>query len=702
VVGETILMRTKNQETGETFTWKNAIEQILSTPVDPDSHREYERLSGDVKRLLEQRKRLLDAAEAWTSAERDLGQATQTWDDETQPLSDDIVSEIKAGRRLPHPDTVRELRSRIMCFPATQAIAWVSWIKKFWWRLRNLKAVRRRLEELAEAAHTFGMQLPEPRADRAFCDALTVLLDKLTHCADLHDLYLRIERLQAQAKGLKPMGDVLADLEGLIERIAAKTPDLLRASMRQRITQLLPEDRQRLVQMRSVLANMQGAVVGDGARIQWQRFFEDQFTHLARAFPLWAVPNLSVRHGLPFAPAILDTLIIDEASQCDIASVIPLLYRARNVVVIGDPNQLQAVHRLQKPRNQQLLRKHGLMAPEYMQYDFIHNSFFDLASTSPACGARIQLRDHFRCHADIAAYFNDVFYNKTLRVLTSESRMRVPKGRKAGIHWTDIVGTAEAVPPSGAISREEIEAVGNELRRMLEEDGFDGSVGVVTPFKIQAQRIRDWAEANLSAALRAKCEFVAATADGFQGDEKDVILCSPVLQPGVPRGSMWFISENRNLWNVAVSRAKALLHVVGNRQMCLDSGIRHLVTLAQRSMKASTFEPGQVVFESPWERKFYEALVSAGIKPVTQYPLAGRRLDLAVLDARLDIEVDGERYHRDEAGRRKAEDLWRDIAVRAAGWTPLRFWVYELREDMDECVRRVQRHLANNHQQDQA
>jgi very-short-patch-repair endonuclease len=89
--------------------------------------------------------------------------------------------------------------------------------------------------------------------------------------------------------------------------------------------------------------------------------------------------------------------------------------------------------------------------------------------------------------------------------------------------------------------------------------------------------------------------------------------------------------------------------------------------------KANTFEPGQLVFESPWERKFYEALATAGIKPVTQYPLAGRRLDLAIIDAKLDIEVDGERYHRDEAGRRKAEDLWRDIAVRAVGcgscWT---------------------------------
>ena len=82
--------------------------------------------------------------------------------------------------------------------------------------------------------------------------------------------------------------------------------------------------------------------------------------------------------------------------------------------------------------------------------------------------------------------------------------------------------------------------------------------------------------------------------------------------------------------------------------------------------------------------------MEVGLAPQPQYWLAGKRLDLALPDHKLDIEVDGERHHRDEFGRRKAEDLWRDLAVKAAGWTPLRFWVYELREDMGGCVGRVQ------------
>ena len=74
---------------------------------------------------------------------------------------------------------------------------------------------------------------------------------------------------------------------------------------------------------------------------------------------------------------------------------------------------------------------------------------------------------------------------------------------------------------------------------------------------------------------------------------------------------------------------------------------------------------------------------------MSQYPLVGKRLDLAIPSLKIDIEVDGEKYHRDASGMRKAEDLWRDMTIKAAGWTPIRFWVYELREAMAECVGKV-------------
>jgi hypothetical protein len=56
--------------------------------------------------------------------------------------------------------------------------------------------------------------------------------------------------------------------------------------------------------------------------------------------PLWAVTNLSVARALPLEPGLFDYVIIDEPSQCDIASAVPLLARARRAVIVGDAAQL--------------------------------------------------------------------------------------------------------------------------------------------------------------------------------------------------------------------------------------------------------------------------------------------------------------------------------------------------------------------------
>lgn len=56
---------------------------------------------------------------------------------------------------------------------------------------------------------------------------------------------------------------------------------------------------------------------------------------------------------------------------------------------------------------------------------------------------------------------------------------------------------------------------------------------------------------------------------------------------------------------------------------------------------------------------------------------------------KLDIEVDGVRYHKGSVAGRKLDDHFRDLQVSSAGWDVIRFWVYELQEDMDRCVKAV-------------
>src|SRR4029079_1641870 len=91
------------------------------------------------------------------------------------------------------------------------------------------------------------------------------------------------------------------------------------------------------------------------------RRYYQLFPQIATILSCWAVTSLSARGRVPFDPNFFDLLVIDEASQCDIASALPLLYRARRVVVIGDPMQLRHISTLKKQQDQQLLTKHSLL-----------------------------------------------------------------------------------------------------------------------------------------------------------------------------------------------------------------------------------------------------------------------------------------------------------------------------------------------------
>ena len=93
--------------------------------------------------------------------------------------------------------------------------------------------------------------------------------------------------------------------------------------------------------------------------------------------------------------------------------------------------------------------------------------------------------------------------------------------------------------------------------------------------------------------------------------------------------------------------------------------------------------------ESPWQKKLAEALRQAGVKVVLEYAIAGRFLDLAIPSKKLDVEVDGESVHRTAGGGRKDDDHWRDLQLQSLGWRVVRFWVYELRENLPRCVQQV-------------
>lgn len=402
---------------------------------------------------------------------------------------------------------------------------------------------------------------------------------------------------------------------------------------------------------------------------------QDVFSQFAKVFPAWATTLLSLSKASPCIAGLFDRVIIDEASQCEIPPLIPALFRAKGVTLIGDPAQFPPVITMRESRHDHIrFVKHKLTEPSDERYDFLRNSAFDLISTRP-----LMLCEHFRCHEDIAAYFNEEYYAGKLKVRTNSSKLKFPQnmGFKRALVWRPVDDSLDG----------EIQEV-KTLLSELKSNSYDGTVGVISPFRKVADRLK---QELLDFHSLLDVESDVNTANGFQGGERDLIIFVLGITSKLSQGQDWYAvaSENRYIYNVAVSRARACLIVIGDREQARQSTSSALKNLAKDIDK----RPIKQLSQSPGEEMLYKALCTAGLKPVQQYPLAGRYLDMALVDEKIDIEVDGEAYHLNKYGERKQDDIYRDLQVQSNGWSVCRFWYRDVRDNLEECVEKVQERL---------
>ncbi len=435
--------------------------------------------------------------------------------------------------------------------------------------------------------------------------------------------------------------------------------------------------------------------------------FSKMSKQMTKYLQCWAVTSLSAKSRVPFEAGVFDYVIIDEASQCDIASILPLLYRAKRAVIIGDPKQLSHISQLSRQQDLALLQKYHIQPA----WSYSTNSLYALAAGKVSVEDIVQLKDHFRSCADIIEFSNEVFYDGSLRTATKYAGLKTPTGEKPGIRWINETGRIVRPSNGSAYNDEEVAAVVKELSRLVKA-GYEGSIGVTTPFRLQAEKIKSSLEnndPNLHNELLRNHEFIADTVHKFQGDERDLMIFSVVVAKGAPASTLGFLNSTGNLFNVAITRARAVLVVIGDYRYCTDCSVSYLrkfadyydkLTAGERKMQKSTSMPDSREYPcvanpehvSDWEKNLYTALYDAGIQTIPQYPVDKYKLDLVVIlnnGRKLDIEVDGTMYHRNWNGELCYRDQLRNQRLFELGWDVKRFWVYQIRDDMPWCIQQI-------------
>ncbi len=437
------------------------------------------------------------------------------------------------------------------------------------------------------------------------------------------------------------------------------------------------------------------------ARLYQQR--DDLMSSLSGFLPAWCVTNLAVRGQVPLFESFFDIVIIDEASQCDIASALPLLFRAKRAVIIGDPNQLTNISTLTTGRSLTLMHSHNLSDVKYSVFEATVNSLYRLAAARIGDNRIIMLNEHFRSHKDIISFSNTTWYGGNLLIGTDYKRLKPqPSDDQSVIEWIDVEGTIQQVDGSGAYIANEMNAVVQKVIDLTRNNHNNIEIGVVTPFRLQANRIRKALVDELDPAIWNRTNLLVDTAVKFQGDERDIMIFSPVVTRNMPSGIRYYHQSTSNLVNVSITRARAKLIVIGNLDACRSCGIKYIQDFADYVINLTNAENVKLesggVFESPYEEILYKALRVRKIITMPQYTFDQYRLDLAYISDKinLDIEVDGVAYHTDWTGERLKQDIIRNYKLQKKGWTVLRFWSYEIKDNLDYCVSKIIRTINNS------
>lgn len=460
-------------------------------------------------------------------------------------------------------------------------------------------------------------------------------LDRLKVELDFVTLKWKLRKIESDIQKTGNLHVMMEQIRQMKRKQKTLATNILKSSRRDAIKSLLRDEKKR----RRIKIHAM-SLVERRKNLQSRILEEEDFKPLLEAFPCWCVTTYAVSDSLPLKPGMFDVAVIDEASQCDIASCFPIMYRAKKTIVVGDDKQLPHLSFLEKAKEQSFLSQYGIPDKYQLMWRFRTNSMFDLADYYSMNS--VMLDEHFRSLPPIINFSNNEFYGGRIRVMRKDSPqdkvlelVQVPDGK------VDMDATRN-LP--------EIEALVKTLHEIIIDDERKNpehpvTIGIISPFRAQVEQLKISVPKVLSDYMIKKHQIEIGTAHTFQGDERDIILMSWAFANNSYPQSITFL-QKPNLFNVAITRAKnRCINFVSHDIETMPEGhfrnyVSYIKQYQDRQQALANNEIDENSYKNKLEREIATAIRNLDHKVVAGADIAGLSADLLV-DDKFVVEVDG-------------------------------------------------------------
>lgn len=286
------------------------------------------------------------------------------------------------------------------------------------------------------------------------------------------------------------------------------------------------------------------------------------------------------------SPEEFGWLLIDEAGQGTPQAAVGAIFRAKHVITVGDPLQVQPVTTLPNSLTDALAAHHGINPDLFVAPKASIQTLADQASKYGTTLQRkfenvrigVPLLVHRRCENPMFSLCNELAYNNLMVYATSEKPSRI-KDILGESKWFHVEGQGQDkwCPAEG-------EKVVEIMKQLFKNTSISPNIFIISPFRVVAQNMRSRLRREAQTFDKSG-DFMnywlrdhVGTVHTFQGKEAEAVIFVLGAPNRDQQGARNWATSEINLLNVAISRAKQCFYIVGNEKLWRDCGHMSLVS----------------------------------------------------------------------------------------------------------------------------